>query len=57
MSKIEKIEEYYPNGMLSNKETLKDGKRHGLYRSWFPWGQKMSEDNYKNGKIWKAKKI
>ena len=51
MSKIEKIENYYPNGMLSEKGVLKDGKVYGKWIYCYESGEKYREINFdKNGK-------
>ena len=51
MSKIEKIENYHPNGMLSEKGVLKDGKVFGEWIYCYESGEKNRVINFdKNGK-------
>jgi len=51
MSKIEKIENYYSNGMLREKGVLKDGKVYGKWIYCYESGEKYREINFdKNGK-------
>ena len=40
----------WPNGQECLEHNYKDGKRNGLYTSWYKNGQKMLEINYKDGK-------
>ena len=51
MSKIEKIENYYSNGMLKEKGTIKNGRKDGLWTEvWVGGGvRSRSEGSYKNG--------
>ena len=50
MSKIEKIENYYPNGMLREKGTKKDGKPVGKWIACYESGEKFHEPNFEDGK-------
>jgi len=58
MSKIEKIENYHPNGMLSEKGVLKDGKQYGEWIYCYETGEKMEQVNFdengntQNGVCW-----
>ena len=51
MSKIEKIENYFPNGMLREKGTKKDGKYVGKWFGCYETGEKEVESNYKDGRL------
>ena len=46
MSKIEKIENYHPNGMLKEKGILKDGKVYGKWIYCYESGEKFEEINF-----------
>jgi antitoxin component YwqK of YwqJK toxin-antitoxin module len=48
-AKSEDFEVKYPNGKLKIKGVLKNGKREGLWISWYESGQEWSEGTYKNG--------
>ena len=50
MSKIEKIENFYPNGMLREKGTKKDGKPVGKWIGCYESGEKKFEGTYKDGR-------
>ena len=45
MSKIENIENYHPNGMLSEKGVLKDGKVFGEWIYCYESGEKYKLEN------------
>lgn len=47
--KVERVVEYHDNGMLSIEGTTIDGKRSGLWRSYYPTGLKWSETTFKQG--------
>ena len=47
----ENVEEYYDNGSLKCKYTLRFGEKDGLFQRWFENGQKRVECNYKYGKL------
>ena len=51
MSKIEEIVEYYPNRIIKEKGTKKDGKKDGLWTYWYENGRKRSEAIYKDGEL------
>jgi antitoxin component YwqK of YwqJK toxin-antitoxin module len=40
---------YHPNGGIKTKGTIVDGKRHGLWESFYENGTKWSETNYAYG--------
>ena len=40
---------HYPNGRLKVKGVMINGKRDGLWISWYESGQEWSECNYKDG--------
>ena len=42
----------WPNGKVQSLFQLKNGKRGGLFTSWYPNGQKEGEGICKAGKIW-----
>ena len=46
-----KGETYYSSGQKESEETLKNGKRDGLYTEWYGNGQKESEVTYKDGEL------
>ena len=46
----ENVEEYYPDGILKCKYTLRFGEKYGLYQEWYKTGQKFSESYYREGK-------
>ena len=46
---IENIESHYLNGRLKIKGVMKNGKREGLWISWYDSGQEWSECAYKDG--------
>ena len=48
---MENNREYWPNGKLRYEYTLdKNGKGHGVCKTWHENGQPESEDPYQNGK-------
>ncbi len=47
--KVANVAEYHENGMLSIEGTTIDGKRSGLWRSYYPTGLKWSETTFKQG--------
>jgi len=51
MSKIEKIENFYPNGMLREKGTKKDGKPVGKWIGCYESGEKKFEGVCRNDKL------
>ena len=40
------LREYYPNGMIKVEENFKDGKRHGISRTYNQKGKLLVEDEY-----------
>ena len=51
MSKIEEVIEYYPNGIIKEKGTKKDGKSVGKWFGCYETGEKEAESNYKDGRL------
>ncbi len=45
------LREFHGNGAPWIECPLKDGKRHGKARTWFPHGTSCSEVSYRNGKL------
>lgn len=41
---------YYKSGVVEIRGTMKDGKREGLWKSWYEDGSPWSETNFANGK-------
>lgn len=45
---------YYKNGVMEMRGVMKNGKREGLWKSWYedgsPWSETTFEDGIKNGK-------
>lgn len=45
---------YYKNGVIEMRGMMKDGKREGLWKSWYedgsPWSETTFKDGKKNGK-------
>lgn len=41
---------YYKNGVVEMRGTMKDGKREGVWKSWYEDGSPWSETNFANGK-------
>ncbi len=54
MSKIEEVIEYYPNGIIKEKGTKKDGKSVGKWFGCYETGEKEAESNYKDGRLEEA---
>jgi len=46
----EEVKEYYENGSLKCKYTLRFGKKDGLYQDWFYNEQRREECHYRDGK-------
>jgi hypothetical protein len=46
----DKGEGWWPNGQIKHIWTWKDGELNGLYTYWHENGQKVCEENYKDGK-------
>ena len=42
------------NGQIRALSRYKDGKKDGLWRRWYPSGQKESESTWKDGKLMTA---
>lgn len=47
---IAEVELYYSNGQRKTHELYKDGKQHGLTRSWYENGKPMARIHYSMGK-------
>lgn len=41
---------YYKSGVVEMRGAMKDGKREGIWKSWYEDGSPWSETNYANGK-------
>ena len=47
--------EYFENGQRAAEVTWKNGQREGAGRSWFPSGRPASEDEYREGKLFRRR--
>ena len=46
---VKKHKEYHENGQLKIEGEMVNGKRHGLWKSFYPDGKKWSETTFENG--------
>ena len=47
--KKEKVISYYPNGVIKEKGTLKDGQKHNIWWSYYESGVRKTKEKYKKG--------